>query len=42
MLVRIENREDPYQTAISESAWSASALFLFAFLACNLTPVVMF
>ena len=35
MLVWIVNREDPDQTASSESIWSGSALFDYAFLAGN-------
>ena len=35
MVVRIANREDPDQTASSESVLSESALFTQAFLACK-------
>ena len=35
MLVRIDNREDPDQTASSEVVWSGSALFVYPFLAVN-------
>ena len=35
MLVRIANREDPDQTASSETVWSGSALFVYAFLAAT-------
>ena len=31
MLLRIANREDPDQTALSEAVWSGSALFVYAF-----------
>ena len=31
MLVRIANREDPDQTALSEAVWSGSVLFVYAF-----------
>ena len=35
MLVRIENGEDPDQTASLEAVWSGSALFVKAFIADN-------
>ena len=35
MLVRIENREDPDQTASSEAVWSEFWLFVWAILADN-------
>ena len=34
-LVTKANREDPYQTALSEAVLSGSALFVWAFLADN-------
>ena len=35
MLVRIDKREDPDQTASSEAVWSGSALFVYPFLVVN-------
>ena len=40
MLVRIENREDPDQTASSEAVWSGSALFVKAFLAGTIAEIM--
>ena len=41
MLVRVENREDPDQTASEEAVWSGSALFVLAFLGRQLVCKIL-